>query len=130
MKSNFLAGVGLIAAFALAGCVTPYVESPDTVIAVGADTGWDDRRIPDGRAAIAYDPDGCQNWLIDDGVEGYASPRFDPATGMANVCDNRFPPGAVIGNHQTPNAGLRDWVPSSSRVARYRERCDEQGNCR
>jgi len=112
MNRKTLAGAGLVVALGLSGCgLTPYTPGPNTYIAVAEDRGWDRTRIPDGRAAIAYDPDGCQNWLIDDGVEGYSSPRFDPATGMANVCNNHFPPGAVIGSHQSPNAGLRDWVP-------------------
>lgn len=113
MNSKILTGATLLLALAVSGCgLTPYSESPNTIIAVGEDRGWDSTRIPDQRAAIAYDPDGCQNWIIDDGVEGYASPRFDPATGMANVCNSHFPPGAVVGNYQSGNAGLRDWVPT------------------
>ena len=30
----------------------------------------------DGRANIWIDPDGCQHWYIDDGVEGYMTPRL------------------------------------------------------
>lgn len=115
MNRKLLTGATLLAALGLAGCgdgLTPYTPGPNTLIAVGEDRGFDTTRIPDQRAAIAYDPDGCQNWIIDDGVEGYSSPRFDPATGMANVCNNRFPPGAVIGDYQSGNQGLRDWVPN------------------
>jgi hypothetical protein len=64
-------------ALTLAGCVEgtrPYVQSPDTVIATAFDRGRDTGLLTEGRAAIAYDPDGCQNWIIDDGVEGYSSP--------------------------------------------------------
>ena len=104
-----IAGLGL--ALLLSACgVEPYVEHPDTVIAQGRDTGIDSRGLPHQRAAIAYDPDGCQNWILDDGFEGYASPRFDPVSGLP-VCNNLFPPGAVIHDYQTPNAGMRDWVP-------------------
>lgn len=113
MMKRTLAGASLVLVTAVSGCgLTPYTNSPDTIIAVGEDRGWDSTRIPDQRAAIAYDPDGCQNWIIDDGVEGYSSPRFDPATGMANICNSHFPPGAVVGNYQTMNAGIRDWVPN------------------
>ena len=61
----------------LAGCVDglrPYQQSPDTVIATGIDRGPVDKGVlENGGAAIAYDPDGCQNWLIDDGAEGFMS---------------------------------------------------------
>ena len=60
-------------------------------------------------AAIAYDPDGCQVWIIDDGVEGYSSPRFDPKTGLP-VCDGKYPPGTVLGVYETPDAGMIDRV--------------------
>lgn len=115
MQNKILTGATLVSALLLAGCgdgLTAYTNSPDTLIAVGEDRGVDTTRIPDQRAAIAYDPDGCQNWIIDDGVEGYSSPRFDPATGMANICNNRFPPGAVVGDYQSGNQGIRDWVPN------------------
>ena len=111
------AGASLLAALVLSGCdLAPHDGQPNSPIAVAEDQGWDKTRIPDQRAAIAYDPDGCQNWIIDDGVEGYSSPRFDPATGMANVCNNHYPPGAVVGNYQSPNAGLRDWAPTRGRM--------------
>ncbi len=113
MQSKILTGATLLMALGVSGCgLTPYTNSPDTIIAIGEDRGWDSTRIPDQRAAIAYDPDGCQNWIIDDGVEGYSSPRFDPATGMANICNKHFPPGAVVGDYQSGNSGLRDWVPN------------------
>lgn len=104
----------LAAAAALSGCgLQSYRESPDTVIATAWDTGLDKGQLSDRSAAIAYDPDGCQNWLIDDGVEGYSSPRFDPVTGMANVCNNLFPPGAVVGYYQSRGEGISDSVPSA-----------------
>lgn len=39
------------------------------------DGGWDDGLLENGRANIWIDPDGCQHWWIDDGVEGYMTPR-------------------------------------------------------
>jgi hypothetical protein len=84
---------------------------PDTVIAKPSDTGTDrDAKLVDGEAAIAYDPDGCQVWIIDDGVEGYSSPRFDPATGLP-VCDGKYPPGTVLGPYETSTAPGPDYVP-------------------
>lgn len=100
---------------ALGGCVdglTPYTQSPDTVIATANDTGIDSGALVDGEAAIAYDPDGCQAWIIDDGVEGYSGRRFDPVTGLP-ICNDLFAPGTVLVNHQTQSAGVGDWVPGS-----------------
>ncbi len=89
-------------------------SGPDTVIATGKDSGTDDGLLIDGEAAIAYDPDGCQVWIIDDGLEGYSSPRFDPDTGLP-ICDGRYPPGTVIGNYETKSAPIIDLVPGHSR---------------
>ncbi|HEY6918243.1 MAG TPA: hypothetical protein VI412_03225 [Tabrizicola sp.] len=84
---------------------------PDSVIAKASDSGTDkDNGLVEGEAAIAYDPDGCQVWIIDDGVEGYSSPRFDPATGLP-VCDGKYPPGTVLGPYETSTAPGPDYVP-------------------
>jgi hypothetical protein len=104
-------------ALTLAGCVEgtrPYVQSPDTVIATAFDRGRDTGLLTEGRAAIAYDPDGCQNWIIDDGVEGYSSPRFDPVSGLP-ICNNHFPAGTVIRDYQSGTQGIPDWTPGTSR---------------
>ena len=62
-----------------------------------------------GVAAIAYDPDGCQNWIIDDGLEGYSTPRYDPVSGLP-VCNSLNPPGTVIGGYQSGTQGIQDRV--------------------
>ena len=106
-------GMPLTMAFLLSGCIEglrPYTGNPNTVIARGDDTGRDRGALVEGEAAIAYDPDGCQNWIIDDGIEGYSSPRFDPRAGLP-VCNNLDPPGTVIGKYQTKSAGFPDFVP-------------------
>ena len=46
------------------------------------DGGFDGGRgggglLRDGLANIWVDPDGCQHWYIDDGIEGYMSPRLN-----------------------------------------------------
>jgi hypothetical protein len=89
---------------------TKRAAGPDTVIATPLDAGTDDVGLVDGEAAIAYDPDGCQVWIIDDGVEGYSSPRFNPKTGKP-ICDGKYPPGTVIGPYETSNAPGPDRVP-------------------
>ncbi len=103
----------ILVAAALSACtdgVRPYVQSPDTVIATNRDTGRDKIGLTDGNAAIAYDPDGCQGWIMDDGVEGYSGRRYDPVSGLP-ICNNHFPPGTVVKNYQTQSPGLRDYVP-------------------
>lgn len=42
------------------------------------DRGWDDKPLTELQAGIWIDPNGCDHWIIDDGVEGYLSPRLDP----------------------------------------------------
>lgn len=52
-----------------------------------ADARTDDKTLDRGRdskdlsqlvAGIWVDPNGCEHWIIDDGVEGYLSQRVDP----------------------------------------------------
>jgi hypothetical protein len=111
------AGAALGLATLVSGCggffegvegTQPY-SGPDSVIATAEDYGRDAVALKDGEAAIAYDPDGCQVWIIDDGVEGYSSPRFDPKTGLP-ICDGKYPPGTVIGVYETSDAGIPDRV--------------------
>jgi hypothetical protein len=105
---------GLVAAFALSGCITnegfegtEAYRGADSVIATGQDQGLDTGVLNNGRAAIAYDPDGCQNWIIDDGLEGYSSPRYDPVSGLP-ICNNQYPPGTVIRDYQSKTEGIKD----------------------
>lgn len=83
---------------------------PDSVIAKAKDGGTDEVGLVDGQAAIAYDPDGCQVWIIDDGVEGYSTPRFNPKTGLP-VCDSKYPPGTVLGRYESAAAPGPDRIP-------------------
>jgi hypothetical protein len=116
-RGAVLLGLGTL----LSGCgglfegvegTVPY-SGPDSVIATAQDYGRDDTKLVDGEAAIAYDPDGCQVWIIDDGLEGYSTPRFDPKTGLP-ICDGKYPPGTVIGVYETADAGIPDRVSGSA----------------
>ncbi len=53
------------------------------------DTGVDGGPLKDGEAQLWTDPDGCQHWVIDDGVEGFMSPRLNrdgtPRCGPGNA---------------------------------------------
>lgn len=111
-------GLALLIGTSVSGCGRGFYEvfegterysGPDSVIATAEDYGEDDAALVDGQAAIAYDPDGCQVWIIDDGVEGYSSPRFNPKTGLP-VCDGKYPPGTVIGPYETDSAPGPDRV--------------------
>lgn len=92
----------LIAPFALAGCMssTEYTGNGVPLIARNVDSFTGDAAGPrDGIAAVAVTPDGCQAWIMDEGVEGYASTRSDPRSGLP-VCTNQIPRNAVIGDHR------------------------------
>lgn len=115
MNSIRTVGFGLAAALLLSGCVAESFEGTErykgaqSVIATGQDQGKDEGVLVNGRAAIAYDPDGCQNWIMDDVLEGYSSPRYDPASGLP-VCNDKYPPGTVLRDYQTGNEGISDRV--------------------
>ncbi len=100
-------GLFLVLGLTASACgIAPY-GGPNDVIATGSDRGFFDRTaLVNGEAAIAYDPDGCQNWIIDDGLEGYSSPRYDPASGLP-ICNNRYPPGTVSWRIRDPF--IRTW---------------------
>lgn len=71
MRAHGIAGL-LVGLVALGGCAE---SSRDKTIIT--DTGVDAGVLVDGRANIWVDPDGCQHWFIDDGVEGYMTPRLN-----------------------------------------------------
>lgn len=63
------------------------------------DRGLDAKDLSELQAGIYVDPDGCDNWVIDDGVEGYMVRRRDPKTGLP-VCSGIAPPRSVVGDYQ------------------------------
>ena len=103
--------ISIIAPFALAGCQsTKYTPGNPKLIARDRDTLSGDESGPrNGVAALAVTPDGCQAWIMDDGLEGYATARSDPRTGLP-ICSNRIPPGSVIGAHTISN-DIPDYLP-------------------
>lgn len=42
------------------------------------DRGRDDKDLSTLQAGIWIDPNGCDHWIIDDGIEGYLSARLGP----------------------------------------------------
>ena len=110
----------IVACAALTACTgiegTRLYSGPESVVATNTDKGDDAGVFTTMHPAVAYTPDGCQVWIIDDGAEGYASNRFNPRTGRP-VCNDRFPPGTIIGNYETDDPGIRDDVPGPSGIA-------------
>ena len=64
-----LAGLTIVAA-SLSACVC----TTDTTRDFGVDAG----DLSAMKAGIWIDPNGCDHWIIDDGVEGYMTPRLRP----------------------------------------------------
>ncbi|MFK7743818.1 MAG: hypothetical protein AB8B47_02085 [Roseobacter sp.] len=60
------------------------------------DDGIDSKELTNLRAGIWVDPNGCDHWIIDDGVEGYLSARLDRVTGKP-VCSGIAPPTQTVG---------------------------------
>lgn len=60
------------------------------------DTQTDSGDLSNLIAGIWIDPNGCQHWIIDDGVEGYLSARLDKYG--KPVCTDVYPEGYAIGN--------------------------------
>lgn len=119
MKIFSLSGAAFGMVTLLGACTGGLVPNPGVgpngelpVIARAGDSGVDRVTLRNQQAAIAYDPDGCQNWLIDDGVEGYASRRRDPVSGLP-ICNNHFPPGTVVHEYRTNN--IPDFIPRGPR---------------
>lgn len=56
----------------------------------------DQKHLSQLQAGIWVDPNGCDHWIIDDGVEGYLSARTDPYG--KPVCSGVAPPTYTTGN--------------------------------
>lgn len=57
---------------ALSGCEGGFDIQDKT-----GDGGLDRKQLKDLKAGIWIDPNGCDHWIVDDGVEGYLSQRLD-----------------------------------------------------
>jgi hypothetical protein len=77
--------IGLAAG--VAGCA----KGPDK----SYDTGFDKKNLSQLKAGIWVDPEGCDHWIIDDGVEGYLSARLDDYG--KPICSGAAPANTVVG---------------------------------
>ncbi len=60
------------------------------------DRGTDAKDLSQLQAGIWVDPNGCDHWIIDDGVEGYLSQRLDPYG--KPVCSGVAAPTQTVGD--------------------------------
>jgi hypothetical protein len=80
----------LIGGLGLAACGDGY--PPDKTI----DRGFDRKDLSQLQAGIWVDPNGCDHWIIDDGVEGYLSARLDKYG--KPVCSGVAAPTQTVGD--------------------------------
>jgi len=80
----------LIVALGVAACGDGY-PSDKTI-----DRGFDTKDLSQLQAGIWVDPNGCDHWIIDDGVEGYLSARLDPYG--KPVCSGVAQPTQTVGD--------------------------------
>ncbi len=84
----------ILAAFTLAACEGGFGNKTDKTI----DRGYDAKHLSNLKAGIWVDPQGCDHWIIDDGVEGYLSPRLDHRG--KPVCSGIAPPNTAVGPYK------------------------------
>lgn len=87
---NVIKGLALLTAGAmLTACdVTPADKTVDRHVGGSQD-------LSQLKAGIWVDPNGCDHWIIDDGVEGYLSQRLDKYG--KPVCSGAAAPNTAVG---------------------------------
>jgi hypothetical protein len=90
---RLVAGAAAIAAVALSAAAA----SAQTKSQQNKDKG---QYIP----TIWVDPDGCDHWIIDDGVEGYLSARLDKYG--KPVCSGVAPPTQTVGDFKKGSTSI------------------------
>ena len=79
---------------ALGACEGGYGNKKDKTI----DRGFDKKHLSQLVAGVWVDPNGCDHWIIDDGVEGYLSQRLDPYG--KPVCSGVAAPNTATGPYK------------------------------
>ncbi|MEE9387421.1 MAG: hypothetical protein V3U96_02320 [Paracoccaceae bacterium] len=82
----FAAGVLLMS------CEGPFDNKNDKTV----DRGLDSKPLSELQAGVWIDPNGCDHWIIDDGIEGYLSQRLDRSG--KPVCSGTDFSNHIIGN--------------------------------
>lgn len=89
---KFLKGAALVVvAASLSGCVDNKTDKT-------VDRGIDSKHLSQLKAGVWIDPNGCDHWIIDDGIEGYLSQRLDKYG--KPVCSGAAPPNTAIGPYK------------------------------
>jgi hypothetical protein len=63
-----------------------------------SDYGIDRKSLTELKAGIWIDPNGCDHWIVDDGLEGYLSARLTPDG--KPVCSGKAPGGYAYGPYR------------------------------
>ena len=85
------AASGVLLLASLAACAHPGNVSGDKSV----DYGINSHHLSTLKAGIWVDPNGCDHWIIDDGLEGYLSQRLDKYG--KPVCSGTAPPNTATG---------------------------------
>ncbi|MGR3463746.1 hypothetical protein [Limimaricola sp.] len=81
--------------FAILGLLGPVAACTSISSNKTVDRGINSHDLSTLVAGIWVDPDGCDHWIIDDGVEGYMSERLTPDG--RPVCSGVAQPGVAVG---------------------------------
>lgn len=97
---NYLKSAGLISAVFLLGACEGLIDGKNDLT---RDRGLDAKPLADLQAGIWIDPNGCDHWIIDDGIEGYLSQRLGrdgkpvcSGPALANQTTGDFQAGSTI----------------------------------
>ncbi|MEL7213424.1 MAG: hypothetical protein AAGK92_12225 [Pseudomonadota bacterium] len=93
LKATLVLALGV----AVSGCANErwLMEGPRNTNDKTVDAGRDTKDLSQLKAGVWIDPNGCDHWIIDDGVEGYLSARLDKYG--KPVCSGSAPPGVATG---------------------------------
>lgn len=98
----FKTSLVVVAGLAVAACedATFRELGPEKTV----DGGIDSKPLKDLQAGIWVDPNGCDHWIIDDGVEGYLSARID--SHGKPVCSGVAPPTQTVGDFKQGSTSI------------------------
>ena len=84
-----------LAGLSVSGCAEMLEGGNRTGSERWVDAGRDAKSLTQLVAGIWVDPNGCDHWIIDDGIEGYLSERLTPD--VRPVCSGVAPPSTAVG---------------------------------
>ncbi|MBV1869162.1 MAG: hypothetical protein KUG69_14860 [Marinosulfonomonas sp.] len=93
----------LSAVLALSACEGPIGGLVDKTL----DRGIDAKSLTQLQAGIWIDPNGCDHWIIDDGIEGYLSQRL--SRDGKPVCSGKAMSNTAIGGFKS-GSNIRDSI--------------------